>query len=121
MAEGQKDVDAANLELSAIASEGEQDWAARVLGWAEDRNLIQGSTPERQLVKLREEMWELTEAIDSCDSAAAKDAIGDCAVVLRIMANQLSFHWDDCLEHAWDQIMDRTGRMVDGLFVKDAR
>ena len=95
------------------------DWSARVKAWAEERNLIDGSTPERQLVKLQEEMDELTEAIEQGDVEGAVDAIGDTAVVLRIIAAQLEVPWYACLESAWIEIKDRKGKMVDGLFVKE--
>lgn len=103
-----------------MAEELGQDWATRVLGWAEHRNLIAGSNPSKQCEKLAEEMLELVDAIGKGDIAEARDAIGDCSVVLRIIARQLNLHWDDCLEAAWEEIKDRRGRMVDGIFVKDA-
>lgn len=112
-----EEVEALNLELLQTT---EADWAARVLGWAEDRNLIAGSTPSKQMEKLAEEVMELAGAISRNDPEGIKDGIGDCSVVLRIIARQANFHWDDCLEHAWVEIKDRRGRMVDGIFVKDA-
>lgn len=88
--------------------------------WAAARNLIQGSTPIKQLVKLDEEMQELSDAIDADDSAEYIDAIGDCIVVLTIMAAQKGINVEDCIAAAWEEIKDRKGRMVDGIFVKEA-
>lgn len=88
--------------------------------WAADRNLIEGSNPERQLIKLVEEVDELEEAIWSGDQAEYQDAIGDCIVVLTIMAAQKGLLVEDCIEAAYQEIKDRTGRMVNGVYVKDA-
>ena len=48
----------------------------------------------------------------------AKDAIGDCAVVLTIIADQLGMAIEDCVDCAYEEIKDRRGRMVDGVWVK---
>ncbi|NBT33174.1 MAG: hypothetical protein EBT13_15080 [Rhodobacteraceae bacterium] len=88
--------------------------------WAAARNLIEGSSPDRQMVKLVEEVNELDMAIMQDDRAEFIDAIGDCIVVLTIMAAQKGLNVEDCIAAAWDQIKDRTGQMVDGVFVKDA-
>ena len=87
--------------------------------WAAARNLIQGSTPDRQLVKLFEEAEELEEAIIKDDREEYIDAIGDCIVVLTIMAAQRGLNIEDCIEHAYQQIKDRKGRLVSGVFVKE--
>lgn len=88
--------------------------------WAAARNLIQGSTPERQFVKLDEEMQELSAAIEADDGAEYIDAIGDCIVVLTIMAAQKGINVEDCIAAAWEEIKDRKGRMENGIFVKEA-
>lgn len=35
------------------------------------------------------------------------------------IASLLGFTLDECVEHAWNQIKDRKGKMVNGLFVKE--
>jgi NTP pyrophosphatase (non-canonical NTP hydrolase) len=87
--------------------------------WAHDRNLVEGSTPDRQLIKLDEEIYELEEANRKVDLTEYKDAIGDCIVVLTIMAAQRGLRVEDCIEAAWQEIKDRKGRMVEGIFVKE--
>lgn len=156
--------------------------------WAVDRNLIEGSTPEAQCVKLIEEYGELARGIAKKDEALIKDSIGDALVVCIIMAAQLGsdsfsidklifertaldvpdvsekivvrgatelgaisyfinvtnrdidrcigniyalcdtlaeiaylYKWTlaDCLEAAYNEIKDRKGRMVDGIFIKE--
>lgn len=144
--------------------------------WAEDRNLIAGSTTAAQFVKLVEEAGEMLLAHENDDPDGVKDGAGDVIVVLTILAAQIGanledhikFHdgdgyiygdvpmfgklasaiarkqhdvaiehiceiagcamgyaWEhgfditDCVEHAWAEIKDRKGKMIDGVFVKD--
>lgn len=94
-------------------------WEVLVASWAEARNLIEGSAPEVQILKLIEEMAELCEAIRKNDQVEAADAIGDCSVVLCIIANQLGLDYSECLWGAYEEIKDRKGRMIDGIFVKE--
>lgn len=93
---------------------------ALIRNWAAARNLIQGSSPDRQIEKLREEMDELHQAIVNQDHVEYIDAIGDCVVVLTIMAAQRGLNIEDCIAAAYDEIKDRKGRMIDGVFVKEA-
>jgi hypothetical protein len=95
-------------------------WTERVTQWATDRNLIGGSEPRDQMLKLVEEMGELATAIQKKDRHGQIDAIGDCAVVLCIVAAQLGLGFDACQEAAWSEIKDRKGRLIDGVFVKEA-
>lgn len=94
-------------------------WQERVEQWASDRNLLKGSNAKCQLKKLLEEAGELATAVAIDDHASAIDGIGDACVVLAIMAKQLGTGLDACQEAAWNEIKDRRGRMVDGVFVKE--
>lgn len=88
-----------------------------VIGWANARNLIAGSTPAAQLGKLVEEVGELASSIGR--GRDVKDDIGDCMVVLTIIAAQKGLTLAECYEHSYGQIKDRKGRMIDGVFVKE--
>lgn len=90
----------------------------RVRKWADERNLIEGSTPRQQMDKLTEEVEELDWAL-SGDRNEIIDAIGDIQVVLAVMCGQLNLHIDQCREAAWMEIKDRKGRMENGVFVKE--
>jgi len=92
----------------------------RIRVWANDRNLIAGSNNNAQFLKLLEEVGELSHAIQKDNFAEFVDAIGDVIVVLTIMAAQRAVDVEDCIEHAWLQIKDRKGKMVNGCFVKEA-
>ena len=97
------------------------DWKERIRQWAADRNLIEGSTPWKQMSKLDEEVGELDEGLRIESINDIKDAIGDIQVVLAVMCAQLNIDIDECREIAYEQIKDRKGKMVDGVFVKEVQ
>jgi NTP pyrophosphatase (non-canonical NTP hydrolase) len=90
-----------------------------IRGWAFDRNLLTGSDSFRQCVKLIEEIGELAGGIARGQREKIEDGIGDAVVVLTILAAQNNMDIEDCIEAAWNEIKDRKGRMVDGVFVKE--
>src|SRR5690606_351709 len=90
-----------------------------VIQWAEDRNLIKGSSPQAQMMKLVEELGELANGIARGNRTLIEDSIGDVRVVLTILAKQLDFDDDICFQHAYNEIKDRKGKMGDGVFVKE--
>jgi NTP pyrophosphatase (non-canonical NTP hydrolase) len=81
--------------------------------WAEDRNLIRGATPHAQMLKLTEEVGELAAGIARGQMPKIEDSIGDCVVVLTILAKQYGLNIEDCIAYAYDEIKDRKGKMVD--------
>lgn len=87
--------------------------------WAEARNLIEGSTPEKQFVKLVEEIGELGAGLARGNRPAMMDGIGDAVVVLTILAAQIGMDIEDCIAAAYHEIKDRKGRMQDGVFIKE--
>ena len=87
--------------------------------WAAARNLLEGSDPKSQMLKLAEEMGELAGALARGKEAEADDAIGDMVVVLTILSAQRGVSIENCIEGAWQEIKDRKGRMHQGVFVKD--
>lgn len=92
---------------------------ARILGWAHDRNLIEGSTVEKQFVKLVEEVGELAAGLARGKTEVVDDALGDIMVIAIIMCAQRRRTPPEILEAVWDIIKDRKGRMVDGVFIKE--
>lgn len=99
----------------------EMSFGEKVARWAKDRNLIDGSTPRLQMTKLFEECEELSHALQDDDLGETIDAIGDIQVVLAVMCAQLGLNIDQCREVAWNEIKDRKGKMVDGVFVKEGK
>lgn len=151
---------------------------ARIVGWAQDRNLIEGSTPIAQLGKLTEEICETWQGILDNNDKEIVDGHGDMYVVATIMCAQYGssilhpelkpsrgaetmqtfialgkvaaavvrhkreealqalidfrcvlehsarldfgfFTLEEAVEHAWNEIKDRKGRMVNGTFIKE--
>jgi len=92
---------------------------ANVVQWAKDRNIIGGTQPKDQMLKLVEEFGELSTGLQKKNDFYIADAIGDCAVVLCIIAAQCGMSFGKCLESAWDEIKDRRGAVVNGVFVKE--
>ena len=92
---------------------------ALIQNWAWDRNLIGGSTPNAQMLKLMEEVGELAGGVCKDKADVIKDSIGDVFVVLTIIAAQMGWSLEECVQAAYNEIKDRKGKMVDGVFVKE--
>lgn len=89
--------------------------------WGTDRNIIgpnAKATIHTQFEKLREEFMELEDAIAREDKHELVDAIGDCTVVLILLAELAGVRFETCLVAAFEEIRDRKGSMIDGCFVK---
>lgn len=91
----------------------------KIVNWAEDRNLIKGASRQAQMLKLTEEVGELAAGIAKVKEDVVKDSIGDCVVVLTIIAAQSGLHIEDCINAAYNEIKDGKGKMVDGVFVRE--
>lgn len=114
--------------------------------WHHDKNLIHGTTAQKQFVKLLEEVIEVYMAINpgtdpvkavldltdtirelgakgrikTSDGTDLKDSIGDVMVCLTNLAEREGHTIEECASTAWLDIKDRKGRMIDGTFVKEA-
>lgn len=95
------------------------DTEMAVFDWAQDRNLIKGSNPQAQMLKLTEELGELAAGVAKGNMPLIKDSIGDLYVVLTILCAQYGLNSDECYALAYEEIKDRKGKMVDGVFVKE--
>tara|TARA_Y100000385_G_C12564960_1_gene413786 strand:+ start:185 stop:490 length:306 start_codon:yes stop_codon:yes gene_type:complete len=90
---------------------------SNIKAWHHCRNLIHGSTDKDQYMKLIQEAGELSDNI--CKGKDISDDIGDIIVVLINIAERNDLDLKTCMEKAWDDIKDRKGRMIDGIFVKE--
>jgi len=89
----------------------------KVVKWHHDRNLIEGSSDKDQALKLLQELGELSDSI--CKGKDIKDDIGDMLVVMLNITTRNNVSLTECLAKAWEDIKDRKGRMIDGIFVKE--
>ena len=88
--------------------------------WAKDRGIYDKGNSHTQYVKLMEEAGELAKALLKKDRPEIIDAIGDMVVVLTNLAHQEGFDIESCIDSAYNVINKRTGKMINGTFVKDA-
>ena len=91
----------------------------RVLQWAENKGILDNAKPINQALKTLEEVNELLTGIVTDDREEIKDAFGDILVTIIIGAELQGLNLLDCLESALNIIEKRTGKMVNGQFVKD--
>ena len=91
----------------------------KIRDWAEYRGIYAEGDPKTQYIKLMEEAGELGRAILKQNRGEQMDAIGDMVVVLTNLAELLDMSIEECVESAWNVISKRTGKMVNGTFVKD--
>ena len=90
-----------------------------IRSWANDRGLYDGGDPKTQALKLTEEVGETCRAILKEDANAIIDGIGDCVVVLTNLAELIGTPIEECIDQAYNEIKDRTGKMDNGTFKKD--
>jgi NTP pyrophosphatase (non-canonical NTP hydrolase) len=87
--------------------------------WASKRGLYDKGDPKTQALKLVEEVGETCRAILKGNHDSIEDGIGDCVVVLTNLAHLCNTDIEHCIELAYDEIKDRTGKMDNGTFKKD--
>lgn len=73
--------------------------------WAEDRNIIEGSKPIDQAMKLFSEFGELADHVGNNEFDKLRDDIGDVFVVLTIMSKQTNTLFDP-------NIIDKHGELM---------
>ena len=88
-----------------------------IMQWHEDRNLIEGSTDKDQVLKLMQELGELSDSV--CKGKDVRDDLGDMMVVMLNIMKRNNITMEACLTTAYNDIKDRKGKMVDGVFIKE--
>jgi NTP pyrophosphatase (non-canonical NTP hydrolase) len=91
-----------------------------VIEWAANKGILEKATTAAQANKTMEECQELIDAIQDDNREEIADALGDILVTIIIQAKMQNMSLVECLEGAYNIIAKRTGKMVDGQFVKDA-
>ena len=92
--------------------------------WADERDL-KDADPNIQWMRVTEEVGEIRDVLLKPSKftepeEALKDALGDSLVTLIVLAYQKNLDIKECPEHAYNEIKDRKGKMVNGTFVKEA-
>lgn len=96
----------------------------KVMKWANDRNIFENSNAIKQISKTQEELDETLDALTRLGKGEEAilevvDGIGDMMVTIILLAKMVGLDSVDCLADAYDEIKDRKGKMVNGLFVKE--
>ena len=80
----------------------------KIKRWAKERNLHDADP------------YKLSQALaKNKRKEAIMEEIGGIYVVLTILSMQLNLDVRKCIEFEYDKIVNRTGRMVNGIFVKE--
>ena len=93
---------------------------ALVIAWAAQKGILENGTPIAQSCKTMEECTELIRAVAFDNKEEIVDALGDILVTIIIQAEMQGLKLKDCLESAYNVISKRTGKMVNGQFVKNS-
>lgn len=107
----------------------------RIEKWAEEKGILEKGTPLAQIGKTEEEVAETREALVAQNNnlqtyvnskgeikgtaAEIEDGIGDQLVTIIIQCKMQNLDPLKCLEGAVNIIEKRTGKMINGQFVKD--
>ena len=107
----------------------------RVINWADQKGILEKATPFDQIKKTIEEVEETREAIvyqklnnqtffnskgKLCNTIEEiKDGFGDILVTVLIGCKMQNLNPLECLNEALNIIEKRTGKMINGQFVKD--
>lgn len=111
----------------------------KVLDWAKDKELLHDKNAEKQFLKFMEEVFEFRDEwllfvheYNKCSYGEANNnpevvelrgnmklEMGDVFVTLIILCDQLNMDPVDCLARAYEKIKDRTGKTINGVFIKE--
>ena len=125
-----KDAYQAYLDTLTTRANGNGNWRydsseserfQKIRDWAGERGLYTKGDTKTQFCKLMEEAGELGRAVLKDDNEEFIDAIGDMVVVLTNMAHLGGTTIEECIDTAYKVISKRTGKMVNGTFVKDEK
>lgn len=89
-----------------------------IRNWVHARN-IHTAHPKDQFLKVVEEVGEIGAGLARGDKELIMDAVGDTYVTLVALCETMDIPIGECIDVAYDAIKDRTGRLVDGVFIKD--
>lgn len=87
--------------------------------WAKEKRLDKANS-EKQMLKVIEEVGEVGAALARDNQDDLRDGIGDVVVTLVILAIQNDMDLYQCLNQAYNEIKDRKGKNVNGVFVKES-
>jgi NTP pyrophosphatase (non-canonical NTP hydrolase) len=96
-----------------------EDLKEQVLVWSKNKGILDNSDLKTQTLKMVSEVGEACDNVARMDLDALEDDLGDILVTLINVAEFAGKDLNQCLFDALGVITKRTGKMVDGTFVKD--
>ena len=101
-----------------------EELETKVIEWAKDRDIFENSNAIKQISKTQEELYETLSALRELEQGKESilevaDGIGDMLVTIILLAKMVDLNPVDCLADAYEEIKNRKGKMVNGLFVKE--
>jgi phosphoribosyl-ATP pyrophosphohydrolase len=96
-----------------------EETVVKVLEWAMHKGILEEEFVPKQCMKVMEEFGETCSAILKGKEEEVIDGLGDSFVTLIILCGQLGLKPSECLDAAYNEIKDRTGKTVDGTFIKN--
>ena len=96
-----------------------RDLINKTLQWANDRNLLDNTGPERQILKCMSELGEFSDEVLKGNYEKMRMELGDVMVTLVLVANKCNLDLEECLSHAYEKISARKGVTKNGIFMKE--
>ena len=90
-----------------------------IVDWGIERDL-HIADPSKQFLKVSEEFGEIAEGLAKDDLYKVKDGIGDLFVTLVMLSLILDVDIRKCVFIAYNEIKDRKGKTVNGVFIKES-
>lgn len=98
----------------------------KIIEWGQSKGIICANngvlpkgTPLAQAEKVVEEAKEVLQAVREDNLKDLEDAIGDTFVTIVLQAEICGLSFEKCIQDAYNVISKRSGKMIDGTFVKD--
>ena len=88
----------------------------KIQDWGREKGI---NDPYKQALKTMEELGELSGSLLKGKRDEEMDAVGDTVVCLAIYCDIQGIDIEEATQLAYDTIKGRTGKNVDGVFVKD--
>lgn len=91
----------------------------RTVLWADERGLLDNKDADRQAMKMVTEVGEFIDELLKGNDEKAQMELGDVLVTIILTATKKGFDIETCLGLALNKIESRTGKTINGVFVKD--
>lgn len=92
---------------------------SRTVTWADDKGITDPALAHQQALKMVSEVGEFVDEVLKGDPEKQQMELGDVLVTLIATSECLGHDLSTCLNMALEKITKRTGKTVNGVFVKD--